>query len=59
MGLQLFQGKMWTTVPIYFPNNFSATTPEMWAGVVKVHEKNPAQHFADLEMLEEKDASGF
>lgn len=40
--------------------NFSgtATTPEMCAGVVKapkVHEKNPTQHFADLEVLEKQD----
>ena len=40
--------------------NFSATTttPEMCAGVVKapkIYEKNPTQHFADLEMLEEED----
>ena len=35
----------------------SATTPEMCAGVVKapkIREKNPTQHFVDLEMLEEE-----
>ena len=33
------------------------TTPELCAGIVKaqkLHEKNPAQHASDLEMLEEK-----
>ena len=40
--------------------NFSgtATTPEMCAGVVRagtLHQKNPAQHTADLAFLEEKD----
>ena len=31
----------------------TATTGELYAGVVKEAEKNPAQHNADIEMLQE------
>ena len=37
--------------------NFTATTPELCAGVVKAQplfSKSPAQHMADLNMLQEK-----